>query len=162
MAKKAAKQPPHLRIRIEPKLISRLEKAREANGNTLTGEIVQRLEETFSTEDKVALFKESAEKRIEEMRRTLSETREHIDREHKELTAETLAVREEIIKRALETQDEMKRLEESLKREIAIVDTLLGDDPAAKEAIRTVALLLANNPSASAAIKAAAEKETGQ
>ena len=58
MAKKTVKQPPHLRVRIDPKLIARLEKAREANGNTLTGEIVSRLEESFAGEDKMALLRE--------------------------------------------------------------------------------------------------------
>ena len=40
MAKKVTKQPPLLRIRLDPKLIAKLEKARGANSNTLTGEIV--------------------------------------------------------------------------------------------------------------------------
>jgi hypothetical protein len=48
-AKKA--EAPHLRIRIEPKLLTRLEKAREKNARTLTGEIVARLEASFQRED---------------------------------------------------------------------------------------------------------------
>jgi hypothetical protein len=163
MAKKAAKQqPPHLRIRIEPKLLSRLERAREANGNTLTGEIVERLEGTFSTEDKMELFKQIQERRIEDVRQSIKDNRDTMEREQREWATETLAIREEIIKQKLEDQKKIERLEESLNREIAIVDTLLGDDPAAKEAIRAVALLLATNPAASAAIKAAAEKEIKQ
>jgi len=36
--------------------LARLEKAREMNGRTLTGEIVQRLEESFRREDQQALI----------------------------------------------------------------------------------------------------------
>jgi hypothetical protein len=61
MAKKAPKQLTHLRIRIEPKLLNRLEKSREKDGNTLTGEIVARLERSFETEDRRADFKEGME-----------------------------------------------------------------------------------------------------
>jgi uncharacterized coiled-coil DUF342 family protein len=42
---------PHLRLRIEPQLLGRLEKAREKAGRTLTGEIVHRLELTFRRDD---------------------------------------------------------------------------------------------------------------
>src|SRR5262245_3603007 len=41
----------HLRVRIEPKLLARLEKSRQKSGNTLTGEIVARLEESFRRDD---------------------------------------------------------------------------------------------------------------
>jgi len=50
MAKKAPKQPPHLRIRLEPNLLERLEKSREMHGRTLTGEIAVRLEGSFDSE----------------------------------------------------------------------------------------------------------------
>jgi hypothetical protein len=45
------KQPPHLRVRIPTTLLARLEKAREKNGRTLTGEIVHRLAESFRKDD---------------------------------------------------------------------------------------------------------------
>src|SRR5262249_16456155 len=41
----------HLRIRIEPELLTRLEKSRTANNRTLTGEIVHRIEQTFRKSD---------------------------------------------------------------------------------------------------------------
>jgi hypothetical protein len=47
-------QIPHLRIRIEPRLLARLEKSREKNSRTLTGEIVERLEASFRKEDREA------------------------------------------------------------------------------------------------------------
>ena len=45
------KETPHLRVRIEPTLLARLEKAREKSGRTLTGEIVHRIEQTFRKEE---------------------------------------------------------------------------------------------------------------
>jgi len=45
------KETPHLRVRIEPRLLARLEKAREKNGRTLTGEIVHRIEQSFRKDD---------------------------------------------------------------------------------------------------------------
>src|SRR5262249_41214493 len=41
------KATPHLRIRIEPELLARLENSRRAQGRTLTGEIVHRIEQSF-------------------------------------------------------------------------------------------------------------------
>jgi hypothetical protein len=56
MARKRKEATPHLRVRIEPRLLARLEKARELNRRTLTGEIVERLEESFRREDQQALI----------------------------------------------------------------------------------------------------------
>jgi hypothetical protein len=42
---------PHLRLRIDPRLLARLEKSREKAGRTLTGEIVHRLEQSFLKDD---------------------------------------------------------------------------------------------------------------
>jgi hypothetical protein len=50
MARKA-KDTPHLRVRVEPSLLARLEKAAEKNERTLNGEIVRRLEESFKRDD---------------------------------------------------------------------------------------------------------------
>jgi len=51
MARKRKGATPHLRIRIEPELLTRLEKSRTANNRTLTGEIVHRIEQTFRKSD---------------------------------------------------------------------------------------------------------------
>jgi hypothetical protein len=56
MATKSTQKTPHLRVRIEPRLLARLEKEREKNGRTLTGEIVHRLEDSFRREDQQALI----------------------------------------------------------------------------------------------------------
>jgi hypothetical protein len=53
MARKSKEATPHLRVRIEPRLLSRLERAREKSGRTLTGEIVHRLEQTFRKEEDI-------------------------------------------------------------------------------------------------------------
>jgi hypothetical protein len=45
------KETPHLRLRVSPALLARLERAREKTGRTLTGEIVHRLEQTFRREE---------------------------------------------------------------------------------------------------------------
>lgn len=51
MARKRKEATPHLRIRIEPGLLARLEKSRTENSRTLTGEIVHRIEQTFRKSD---------------------------------------------------------------------------------------------------------------
>jgi hypothetical protein len=65
MAGKSRQETPHLRVRIEPRLLARLEKAREMNGRTLTGEIVQRLEESFRREDQQALITATISRMLE-------------------------------------------------------------------------------------------------
>jgi hypothetical protein len=51
MVKKTKKTTPHLRVRMEPELLARLERAREKAGRTLTGEIVHRIERSFQRDD---------------------------------------------------------------------------------------------------------------
>jgi hypothetical protein len=176
MAKKTVKQPPHLRVRIEPKLLARLEKAREANGNTLTGEIVARLEESFSTADKIALFKEAQEQRINELRQGIDDTRALIKEERERFEEERQKLRAEWAEDNQKLESEIDRLEDKHEIDKAagiVVDALMGDDVATKEAVRRIAVLLAATPdwasgpdsiqkvteAAIAAIKTAADKE---
>jgi hypothetical protein len=138
MAKKAEKREPHLRIRIEPKLVARLEKARVKNGNTLTGEIVSRLEESFAVQDKIELFAEAQEKRIEELRSSSDRLREEIAQQRRELDRSQ-------VEQAASNQrfvEEVKRIETSA----ALVHVLLGKDIASSQAVRRIALLLTLNP----------------
>jgi hypothetical protein len=55
---------PHLRVRIEPRLLARLEKAREKSGRTLTGEIVSRLESSFRRDDHEELIAKTVDKML--------------------------------------------------------------------------------------------------
>lgn len=57
-----AKETPHLRLRVDPSLLARLEKAAEKNGRTLTGEINHRLGESFKKDDLLALAERLSER----------------------------------------------------------------------------------------------------
>jgi hypothetical protein len=57
-----AKDTPHLRLRVDPSLLARLEKAAEKNGRTLTGEINHRLGESFKKDDLMAFAERISEK----------------------------------------------------------------------------------------------------
>ena len=56
---KKSKHTPHLRIRIEPELLARLEKSRKAQGRTLTGEIVHKIEQSFRKSEDADLAAET-------------------------------------------------------------------------------------------------------
>jgi hypothetical protein len=57
-----AKDTSHLRVRIDPARLARLEKYAEKNGRTLTGEIIHRLDESFKKSDLMALVDRLSEK----------------------------------------------------------------------------------------------------
>ena len=57
-----AKETPHLRLRVDPTLLTKLEKAAEKNGRTLTGEINHRLGDSFTKDDLVALSERISER----------------------------------------------------------------------------------------------------
>jgi hypothetical protein len=59
---KTSAETPHLRVRIEPALLARLEEARANSGRTLTGEIVSRLEATFRRDDDEQLIAATVER----------------------------------------------------------------------------------------------------
>jgi hypothetical protein len=58
---RSTKETPHLRVRIEPRLLAKLERAREKEGRTLTGEIVRRLEQSFQQDDRLELLTKANE-----------------------------------------------------------------------------------------------------
>jgi hypothetical protein len=66
MARKA-KETPHLRLRIEPSLLARLEKSAEKNGRTLTGEIVDRLDASFKRDDTQGYIDATAQRIAEKL-----------------------------------------------------------------------------------------------
>jgi hypothetical protein len=71
MARKA-KDTPHLRLRIEPSLLARLEKSAEKNERTLTGEIVERLNASFKRDDMEALMKATAKEMADSFLQTVN------------------------------------------------------------------------------------------
>jgi hypothetical protein len=148
MAKKAPKQLPHLRIRIEPKLLNRLEKSREKGGNTLTGEIVARLEQSFETEDRMAVFKEAMEKRLQDEKQRLQDS----ERQMEERVAEILGERDEMARKFSSLQRDLDEFNiivksvEQAERELALVDVLVGDDKLKSRLLRQVALEIINWP----------------
>jgi hypothetical protein len=71
MAKKK-EATPHLRLRVEPELLAQLEKSRQRGGRTITGEIVRRLELSFTREKIRASAADTAATMIELVADTLS------------------------------------------------------------------------------------------
>jgi hypothetical protein len=71
MARKA-KVTPHLRLRVEPSLLARLEKSAEKNGRTLTGEIVDRLDKSFKQDDNLAYVDATAQSVMEKLEKLLA------------------------------------------------------------------------------------------
>jgi hypothetical protein len=70
----------HLRFRIEPQLLGRLERARKESGRTLTAEIAERLNKSFS--DDVASLRDTLIQMragiMEEIRRELDNLRQDL------------------------------------------------------------------------------------
>jgi hypothetical protein len=77
------KETSNLRLRVEPELLAKLEKAREKHGRTLSGEIVRRLELSFVREQMGLSSLESAATIVEVVASTLSpELPPKVAREH--------------------------------------------------------------------------------
>jgi hypothetical protein len=84
----------HLRFRIEPQLQDRLEKARKKSGRTLTGEIAERLNQSFEHEA------------MAQVREAVEEVREELGRESLgDIRAELRVVREELRELRAELRD---------------------------------------------------------
>jgi hypothetical protein len=146
MARKAA-DVVNITLRLRETLRKRLERASERSERPLNGEIVARLEQSFETEDKIALVTEEQQKNLRLILASLANGR-YASRPNGRYVVkrdtEMLGVKSAESIRQID--EESKRAEEEVKREAAIVDALLGDDVAAREAIRAIALLLAGNP----------------
>jgi Arc-like DNA binding dprotein len=151
MARKP-KETPHLRIRIEPTLLGRLEKSAEKTGRTLTGEIVQRMQQSFDTDDRLHLIRHEMTERIEYFKSTRLE----------EIEANKKIV-DGLIKQYAEDVADLRRANLEFERQhekallaASMIDVLLGDNKASSALLRRVALELADNPAWSSN-KAAAE-----
>jgi predicted RNase H-like nuclease (RuvC/YqgF family) len=137
MAKKPPKETPHLRVRIEPKLLAKLEKARDRNGRTLTGEIVDRLEQTFDTDETVAALTDQ----INELRQLSQPLMAEIERLRKEYS-EVAQKLERSDSRTAEIVRKFQEVEASAK----MVNALLGEDKQKSALLRRVVLEIAGWP----------------
>jgi hypothetical protein len=115
--RKISRETSHLRVRIESKLLARLENAREKNGETLTGEIVARLERSFAKEDKLQLLREA--------RKTwISETDDPVEK----------------------LESSRQRWKAIANPAASVVDVLLGEEKLKSAFLRSVLLELAKTP----------------
>ncbi|MGZ3320199.1 MAG: hypothetical protein ACXU9C_04370 [Xanthobacteraceae bacterium] len=140
MPKKSPIKTPHLRVRIEPKLLAKLEKSREKNAHTLTGEIVTRLEQSFETEDRLALFREAMDRRIEDVK-------SQADRDLVAHQARLEAFGNKTAEKIAEQAAVIRELEQEVgqvMRAAAVVDVLLGNDKLKSDLLRHIALDLAD------------------
>ena len=86
MARKA-KEVPHLRLRVEAALLSRLQKSAEKNGRTLTGEIVHRLEGSFNQNDREEWLADQIEKIRDGLRDVISRVQAGVEEERSRVQA---------------------------------------------------------------------------
>jgi sugar/nucleoside kinase (ribokinase family) len=132
----ATKETPHLRVRIEPKLLARLEKSRQKSGRTLTGEIVERLEESFRRDDTKEHLKEMAQLVLQELRPELTpahwavEIGRAVELERLAAGAETEEEKNALLKRAAEIKAKVRELG---KEEARIYSERIGSALMAKK-----------------------------
>jgi hypothetical protein len=148
---------PHLRVRIEPKLLAKLEKSREKNGHTLTGEIVARLEESFRSDDRFAKVEEHMQQRMEDWKGRYDERLETVWQRRKEAqaTAEKALKDLELQKAEFE---QFRRESEGAIRAAAVVEVLLGGNKLKSDLLRSVALKLADVPDDQIAIESSSRQ----
>jgi hypothetical protein len=136
---------PHLRVRIEPKLLARLEKSREKNSRTLTGEIVARLQESFRTDDSFAKLQEHMQERMEDWKGRYDERQETIWQQRKEAQATADKALKDLELQKAEFE-QFKRQSEAAIRAATVVEVLLGGNKLKSDLLRLIALKLADVP----------------
>jgi hypothetical protein len=145
MAKKPPKETRHLRVRIDPKLLAKLEKTREKNDHTLTGEIVARLEQSFQADEHMAIFREAMEKRIEDDRRRNLEEVAALRKEAEEEALATYNRAQQDMERELERHNaQFERKIAEATRAAAVIDVLLGASKLKSDFFRSLALEFAD------------------
>jgi hypothetical protein len=135
---RTVKEAPHLRVRIESKLLAKLEKSREKNGHTLTGEIVERLEQSFQTDARMANLQDFMEERLNNYKDRYDE-RYEVLRQQKEEAQEARAVAEKAL------SDIESKNQEAIKA-ATVIDVLLGANKLKSDFLRSAALELAEIP----------------
>jgi hypothetical protein len=86
---------PHLRLRLEPKLLERLEKARQLGRRTLTGEIAQRLTDSFTQED-ISYAISGVETEVSLLSDAVGDGLTHVREELQQMRAELHHIRTEL------------------------------------------------------------------
>jgi hypothetical protein len=79
----ATRERPHIRLRIEPRLLRRLEAERKKSGLTLTGEIIARLERSFEAVDLEKLIEATATATAEKYSKNFTVSASDLDEEKK-------------------------------------------------------------------------------
>jgi hypothetical protein len=146
--KKKAKKPQDivpLMLRLREALRQRLAKEAEKGAKSLNAEIVDRLEASYTKDERIEELRE----RLRETGQTLEKTEAQLEKD----TAHFAAKGAEQQKRSEALRVELRQFREKYEDEVemvtaqaAVIDALVGDDDAAKEAVRSVALLLAGSP----------------
>ncbi len=145
MARKPERETPHLRVRIEPKLLAKLEKSREKNGHTLTGEIVARLELSFQREARMANLQDFMQERLNNYKDRYDERQEAL-RKQMEEAQEAQAVAEKALRDMERQSAELQRKNEEAIRAAAVIDVLLGGNKLKADLLRSTAVELAEVP----------------
>jgi Arc-like DNA binding domain len=135
------------KIRMKEELRQRLAKDAERKAKTLNSEIVDRLEGSYSVEEKMELVRSALEKQLKDVRHERAELQRSWEKQQ--------AKWEE------DSRDFNDKIGRAWAAE-AIVHTLLGDNAASRDVVRTVTLLLATKPwlaqEVDSAVKAIEEK----
>jgi hypothetical protein len=148
MAKKPA-DPVKLNLRFTEGLRARLEKQALKNNHSLNAEIVQRLERSFEQADRIAIFRETMEKRIEDLRHLYEESLAAFRKQ----MADEQAIYEKSVQDFEKSVQDLERKNVEFHRKIeeampaaAVVDVLLGRSELKSNLLRLIALKLADVP----------------
>jgi chromosome segregation ATPase len=145
-----------LMLRLREALRQRLAKDAEKAAKSLNAEIVDRLEASYTKDERI----EELRDRLEEMRQEISasEAKFEKDRAHLEeeaanrqqkiekIRAEIEKIRAEAAANYTSLQLELERETSRLEASDAVFNALVGEDIPAREALRSIALFLAGNP----------------
>jgi Arc-like DNA binding domain len=136
-----------LMLRLREGLRQKLAKDAERKATSLNAEIVDRLEGSYSVEEKMKLVRSALEKQLKDVRHERAE----LQRSWEKLQAKW--------------EEDKRDFNEKIGRAWAaeaIVHTLLGNNAASRDVVRTVTLLLATKPwlaqEVDSAVKAIEEK----
>ena len=131
-----------LNLRFTEGLRARLEKQALKNNHSLNAEIVQRLERSFEQADRIAIFRETMEKRIEDLRHLYEESLSAFRKQ----MADEQAIYEKSVQDLERKNVEFHRKIEEAMPAAAVVDVLLGRSELKSNLLRLIALKLADVP----------------